>query len=185
MMEIPGYTNEKEHIAREHLIPEADGDQRYSGRQAGDPAAALGKPSQQLYKEAGVRSLERSMDVSAKTARAIMEEGKDKVVVTSRNISRFLGKERYNYLMANEKDEIGIARGLAWTRVGGDTTPDQVISCRKRRSASYQTAWRCDEGICTGRYQLSVRFHSQYESIRNFPEALSMHVPHIGGCCSR
>ena len=55
-----------------------------------------------------------------------MEEGKDKVVVTSRNISRFLGKERYNYLMANEKDEIGIARGLAWTQVGGDTLQIEV-----------------------------------------------------------
>lgn len=55
-----------------------------------------------------------------------MEEGKDKVVVTSRNISRFLGKERYNYLMANEKDEIRIARGLAWTQVGGDTLQIEV-----------------------------------------------------------
>ncbi len=55
-----------------------------------------------------------------------MEEGKDKVVVTSRNISKFLGKERYNYLMANEKDEIGIARGLAWTQVGGDTLQIEV-----------------------------------------------------------
>lgn len=55
-----------------------------------------------------------------------MEEGKDKVVVTSRNISRFLGKERYDYLMANEKNEIGIARGLAWTQVGGDTLQIEV-----------------------------------------------------------
>ena len=47
-------------------------------------------------------------------------------MVTSRNISKFLGKERYNYLMANEKDEIGIARGLAWTQVGGDTLQIEV-----------------------------------------------------------
>ena len=87
----------------------------------------LGKLINNYTKEAGVRSLERSIGrICRKTARAIMEEGKDKVVVTSRNISRFLGKERYNYLMANEKDEIGIARGLAWTQVGGDTLQIEV-----------------------------------------------------------
>lgn len=55
-----------------------------------------------------------------------MENGKDKVTVTGKNLSRFLGKERYNYLMANKKDEVGIARGLAWTQVGGDTLQIEV-----------------------------------------------------------
>ena len=89
--------------------------------------AALGKLINSYTKEAGVRSLERNIGrICRKTARALMEEGKDKVVVTSRNISRFLGKERYDYLMANEKNEIGIARGLAWTQVGGDTLQIEV-----------------------------------------------------------
>ena len=89
--------------------------------------AALGKLINNYTKEAGVRSLERNIGrICRKTARALMEEGKDKVVVTSRNISKFLGKERYNYLMANQKDEIGIARGLAWTQVGGDTLQIEV-----------------------------------------------------------
>ena len=128
LMEIPGYTeNEKEHIAREHLIPKQ---MEINGIPEGKlviQPAALGKLINNYTKEAGVRSLERSIGrICRKTARAIMEEGKDKVVVTSRNISRFLGKERYNYLMANEKDEIGIARGLAWTQVGGDTLEIEV-----------------------------------------------------------
>ena len=128
LMEIPGYTeNEKEHIAREHLIPKQ---MEINGIPEGKlviQPAALGKLINNYTKEAGVRSLERSIGrICRKTARAIMEEGKDKVVVTSRNISRFLGKERYNYLMANEKDEIGIARGLAWTQVGGDTLQIEV-----------------------------------------------------------
>ena len=128
LMEIPGYTeNEKEHIAREHLIPKQ---MEINGIPEGKlviQPAALGKLINNYTQEAGVRSLERSIGrICRKTARAIMEEGKDKVVVTSRNISRFLGKERYNYLMANEKDEIGIARGLAWTQVGGDTLQIEV-----------------------------------------------------------
>ena len=127
-MEIPGYTeNEKEHIAREHLIPKQ---MEINGIPEGKlviQPAALGKLINNYTKEAGVRSLERNIGrICRKTARALMEEGKDKVVVTSRNISKFLGKERYNYLMANEKDEIGIARGLAWTQVGGDTLQIEV-----------------------------------------------------------
>ena len=55
-----------------------------------------------------------------------MEKGKKRVVVTRKNLPDFLGKERFNYLMANPKDEIGISRGLAWTQVGGDTLQIEV-----------------------------------------------------------
>ena len=55
-----------------------------------------------------------------------MEEGKQKVSVTGKNLEKYLGKARYNYLMANKKDEVGIARGLAWTQVGGDTLQIEV-----------------------------------------------------------
>ena len=55
-----------------------------------------------------------------------MEDGKEKVTVTGKNLESFLGQEKYNYLMANKKDEVGIARGLAWTQVGGDTLQIEV-----------------------------------------------------------
>lgn len=75
----------------------------------------------------GVRNLERTIgQICRKTARLIMEEDKKKVTVTSKNLSDFLGKEHFNYLMANKKDEIGISRGLAWTQVGGDTLQIEV-----------------------------------------------------------
>ena len=46
--------------------------------------------------------------------------------MTERNLSQYLGKELYSYQMANEKDEAGIVRGLAWTSVGGDTLQIEV-----------------------------------------------------------
>lgn len=55
-----------------------------------------------------------------------MENGADKVVVNTKNLDKFLGKSTYSYLMANKKDEVGIARGLAWTQVGGDTLQIEV-----------------------------------------------------------
>ena len=128
LIEIAGYTeNEKEHIAREHLIPKQ---MEINGIPEGKlviQPAALGKLINNYTKEAGVRSLERTIgQICRKTARLIMEEDKKKVTVTSKNLSDFLGKEHFNYLMANKKDEIGISRGLAWTQVGGDTLQIEV-----------------------------------------------------------
>ncbi len=63
-------------------------------------------------------------------------------------------EKRYSYLMANEKDEIGIARGLAWTQVGGDTLQIEVNVMPGKGELSDRTAWRCYERICAGRYHL-------------------------------
>ena len=128
LIEISGYTeNEKEHIAKEHLIPKQMEENGISKGELTIQAAALKKIINNYTKEAGVRNLERMIGrICRKTARAIMEEGKKKVTVTAKNLPDFLGKEHFNYLMANRKDEIGIARGLAWTQVGGDTLQIEV-----------------------------------------------------------
>ena len=128
VIEISGYTeNEKEHIAKEHLIPKQ---MEVNGIPRGTltiQAGALRKIINLYTKEAGVRGLERKLgQICRKAAREIMEEGKQKVSVTGKNLEKYLGKARYNYLMANKKDEVGIARGLAWTQVGGDTLQIEV-----------------------------------------------------------
>lgn len=128
VIEISGYTeNEKVHIAKEHLISKQMEINGIARGQLAIQSTALRKIINNYTKEAGVRSLERKIgQICRKTAREIMENGKEKVTVTSRNLSNYLGKERYNYLMANKKDEVGIARGLAWTQVGGDTLQIEV-----------------------------------------------------------
>ena len=128
VIEISGYTeNEKEHIAKEHLIPKQ---LEVNGIPRGTltiQAGALRKIINLYTKEAGVRGLERKLgQICRKAAREIMEEDKQKVSVTGKNLEKYLGKARYNYLMANKKDEVGIARGLAWTQVGGDTLQIEV-----------------------------------------------------------
>jgi ATP-dependent Lon protease len=128
LIEIAGYTeNEKEHIAKEHLIPKQMEENGIEKGKLTIQTAALKKIINNYTKEAGVRNLERTIgQICRKTARLIMEEDKKKVTVTSKNLSDFLGKEHFNYLMANKKDEIGISRGLAWTQVGGDTLQIEV-----------------------------------------------------------
>ena len=128
LIEIAGYTeNEKEHIAKEHLISKQMEENGIEKGKLTIQSAALKKIINNYTKEAGVRNLERTIgQICRKTARLIMEEDKKKVTVTSKNLSDFLGKEHFNYLMANKKDEIGISRGLAWTQVGGDTLQIEV-----------------------------------------------------------
>ncbi len=128
VIEISGYTeNEKEHIAKDHLIPKQ---LEVNGIPEGKlkiQIPALRKIITLYTREAGVRGLERKIgQICRKAAREIMENDQKKVTVNSKNLENYLGKARYSYLMANKKDEVGIARGLAWTQVGGDTLQIEV-----------------------------------------------------------
>ena len=94
VIEISGYTeNEKEHIAKEHLIPKQ---MEINGIQEGQlviQTPVLGKIINQYTKEAGVRSLERKIgQICRKAARQLMENGKEKVTVNSKNLEAFLGR---------------------------------------------------------------------------------------------
>lgn len=78
-------------------------------------------------REAGVRSLERQLaTVCRKAATTIVSTSKKSIKITSGTVEKYLGSKRYRYDRANEKDEVGIATGLAWTPVGGDTLSIEV-----------------------------------------------------------
>ena len=128
VIEISSYTeNEKLHIATEHLIPKQLERHGLKPEQLTISKKALWKIAMNYTKEAGVRQLERKIgNICRKAAREILETGKKSVRVTERNLTNYLGKEIYTYQMANESDEVGIVRGLAWTSVGGDTLQIEV-----------------------------------------------------------
>lgn len=128
IIEVSSYTeNEKEHIAKEHLIPKQLKSHGIKEGQLTISDGALKDIIVKYTKEAGVRSLERKIgEICRKAARQILEDKKEKIAVTERNLSQFLGKSRYTYQKANEMDEVGIVRGLAWTSVGGDTLQIEV-----------------------------------------------------------
>ncbi len=128
IIEINSYTqNEKWHIAREHLIPKQMKAHGLKEGQLSIEDEALGNIITGYTKEAGVRNLERKIgDICRKTARKILEEKEETVLVTKENLSDFLGREKYTYQQKNKNDEVGIVRGLAWTSVGGDTLQIEV-----------------------------------------------------------
>ncbi len=78
-------------------------------------------------REAGVRNLEREIgSVCRKVAKTIVSDNKRVVTVSRNNLEKNLGVKKYRFDFANEKDEVGIATGLAWTPVGGDTLSIEV-----------------------------------------------------------
>lgn len=128
VIEVTSYTeNEKLHIATEHLIPKQLEKNGLKKEQLKISKNAVWKIASNYTKEAGVRQLEREIgNICRKAAKEILTTGKKSVIITEKNLFKYLGKEKFTYQMANAADEIGIVRGLAWTSVGGDTLQIEV-----------------------------------------------------------
>ena len=128
IIEVTSYTeNEKFHIAKEHLLPKQLEKNGLKAGQLKISDKGLNALIHCYTREAGVRSLERRLgELCRKAARQILENDKKIVRITDGNLEKFLGKPVYSYTSANEQDEVGIVRGLAWTSVGGDTLQIEV-----------------------------------------------------------
>lgn len=128
LIEVNSYTeNEKLHIAKDHLLPKQMKRHGLKKSQLQITEKALEKMIHQYTREAGVRNLERRIaSVCRKADREILEQEKKKVRVTDKTLEKYLGKTVYEFQGRNEKDEVGIVRGLAWTSVGGDTLEIEV-----------------------------------------------------------
>lgn len=130
VIEVNSYTeNEKFHIAKDYLVAKQMERNGLNGGQISFSDKALEKIIHNYTREAGVRNLERRIgDVCRKAARQFLEDKKTSVKITENNLEKYLGKEKVTFEEANEEDEVGIVRGLAWTSVGGDTLQIEVNS---------------------------------------------------------
>ena len=128
IIEVNSYTeNEKFHIARDYLVGKQLERNGLTAEQLKLTDHALEKIIHNYTREAGVRNLERRIgDICRKAAREFLENGKKTIRVTESNLGKYLGQEKVTFEDANEADEIGIVRGLAWTSVGGDTLQIEV-----------------------------------------------------------
>ena len=128
IIEVTSYTeNEKLHIAKEHLIEKQRKKHGLTKKQLSFSDKALEKLIHSYTREAGVRSLERKIgEICRKAVRELMKKKTESIKITESNLKKYLGKELYVFDVANETDEVGIVRGLAWTSVGGDTLQIEV-----------------------------------------------------------
>ena len=128
LIEVNSYTeNEKFHIARDYLVLKQMERNGLKDSQITFSDKSLEKIIHNYTREAGVRNLERRIgDVCRKAARQFLEDKKKSIKISESNLEKYLGKEKVTFENANEEDEIGIVRGLAWTSVGGDTLQIEV-----------------------------------------------------------
>ncbi len=128
VIEISGYVEEeKVQIALRHLIPKQIMNHGLQVRHIRFDEGAVRDIINYYTREAGVRNLERQIStVCRKVAKIIVSEEKKTVRITRQSLNKYLGSKKFLYDMAGEKDEVGIARGLAWTPAGGDTLSIEV-----------------------------------------------------------
>ncbi|MEK7203849.1 MAG: endopeptidase La, partial [Patescibacteria group bacterium] len=129
IIEFPGYTeHEKFHIAKGFLIPKLLKEHGVEKMVSFNDEATK-EVVRRYTREAGVRDLERQLaKVARKNVRNLVESGKraGKISVDISSLRKFLGPERYISQLAEKRDEVGVATGLAWTSVGGEVLSVEV-----------------------------------------------------------
>ncbi len=118
-----GYTEEEKfHIAKEHLLEKVLKSNGLTTRNIELPDEQIKMAINRYTSEAGVRSLERTLNkLARKAAREMVEtDSKKKITITPEKVREYLGAEPYDITLTEEEDQVGLATGLAWTSVGGD-----------------------------------------------------------------
>ena len=127
VIELNSYTiEEKFNIAKRHLIKKALKKHNISGREFRISDDAIYKIIESYTREAGVRGLEKEINVLCRKAAVSLENGAKSFRVSAENISEYLGTERYIKDFVNSENKIGTVNGLAWTSVGGTMLPIEV-----------------------------------------------------------
>ena len=128
IIELSGYTsNEKFHIAKDYLVKKSMKNNGLDDNDLTISDDAIEAVIEYYTREAGVRKLEQQIGkICRKAVKKLLENTERPIEVTKQNLEEYLGKERFHFEKMNEQDEIGVARGLAWTSVGGDTLSIEV-----------------------------------------------------------
>ena len=130
VIRIPGYTeDEKLNIAKNYLVPKQFKDNGVKKGEVTISDSAIIAIIQHYTREAGVRSLEREISkICRKVIREHLLGKKSKTSVSARNISKYLGVQKFDFGRADKKNQVGQVTGLAWTSVGGELlTIESVI----------------------------------------------------------
>ncbi|AKL94079.1 ATP-dependent protease LonA [Clostridium aceticum] len=128
VIRIAGYTEEEKlNIVSKYLLPKQIKEHGLKPEMLKVSEKALRDIINYYTREAGVRNLERQIaNLCRKVAKRVVEEKLKMIRISPANLAKYLGKPIYRYEMANQKDEVGVVRGLAWTMVGGDTLSIEV-----------------------------------------------------------
>jgi ATP-dependent Lon protease len=132
VIRISGYTEEEKlQIAKRYLLPKQMKEHGLKDDQIKISDAAIRGVINYYTREAGVRNLERNIaNLCRKAAKKIVEDGKKSVSINAGNITTYLGTKKFRYDKLEEKNQVGVANGLAWTAVGGETLSVEVTTMK-------------------------------------------------------
>ncbi|MDD5328529.1 MAG: endopeptidase La [Sulfuricella sp.] len=131
VIRLSGYTeDEKINIAMRYLLPKQMKLHGLKEEEASIAESAVRDIVRYYTREAGVRSLEREVaKICRKVVKALLlRKGKAKIAVTSRNLDKYLGVQRYSYGVAEQNNQVGQVTGLAWTEVGGELLTIEAVA---------------------------------------------------------
>ena len=131
IIEIPGYTDEEKlNIAKKHLLPKQRDLHGLTATQCSIGTDVLKYIIDHYTREAGVRGLEREIAALCRKAVVELEENPEteKIRYTTENIAQYLGSPKYVFDEVENENHIGLATGLAWTSVGGETLSIEVAA---------------------------------------------------------
>jgi ATP-dependent Lon protease len=128
IIQISGYTeDEKLNIAAKYLFPKQIKEHGLLRNQLELRGNTIQSVIRGYTREAGVRSLERELaGLCRKAAKIIAEETQKKVIISTRNLEKYIGIPRYRFGISEKENLIGVSTGLAWTEVGGDVLHIEV-----------------------------------------------------------
>jgi ATP-dependent Lon protease len=131
VIRISGYTeDEKVNIASRYLLPKQLKNNGLKKEEVSVSEAALRDIIRYFTREAGVRSLEREISkICRKVVKLLVTKEKEgRVLVTPKNLDKFLGVRRFSYGIAEKKNQVGQVTGLAWTEVGGELLTIEAVT---------------------------------------------------------
>ena len=127
IIELNSYSvEEKFNIAKLHLVKKEMKKHKLTAREFKISDEAIYKIIECYTREAGVRGLEKNIATLCRKATLELESGKKSFKVTDKNISDYLGVEKYSKDEIPDKNQIGVVNGLAWTQVGGTMLPREI-----------------------------------------------------------
>src|SRR5579871_3733300 len=128
VLRLHGYTElEKVEIAKQFLVRKQREATGLTEKQLTFGDDALREIIRSYTREAGVRNLEREIgNISRKVARKVVKDPTYTVALTAEKVNEFLGVTKFRDTLANEKSEVGLVTGLAWTEVGGSILSIEV-----------------------------------------------------------
>ncbi|HIU25946.1 MAG TPA: endopeptidase La, partial [Candidatus Copromorpha excrementigallinarum] len=123
VIEVSGYTEEEKlNIAMKYLVPKQIKENGLTKGSISFTKQGIKSIINYYTRESGVRNLEREIgNICRKVAKNIVCGETDKVSVSAKKVTEFLGKKRFRFDIIKGEKEVGVTTGLAWTIVGGDT----------------------------------------------------------------